>query len=262
MRPATDGTVANWGRRLQDVKEVTVHHVVISLRRAPFATAKPCFYRDRKFALDRHLNRDWARRLVSRLVLPTVGDSNLHNRRNGCGFDSSYAPNVRLSFGSKRDPLDVAVAFDQMVVSWTGDSSMAWTPIADTDAADSLLSLLRAAVPDDAVLASLKPCSVHSDSMPPVQIQPWLVTTLPEAVNRVPPSYPVIAQTQGVSGTVWIMALIGKDGGVRSTQIEKSIPELDAEAVRAVEQWTFDPARSDAGPVPIWVLIPVKFTLK
>jgi len=87
------------------------------------------------------------------------------------------------------------------------------------------------------------------------------VDELPEALVRVPPEYPDLAREAGVSGTVMVQALVGRDGTVRDTRVVKSIPMLDAVAVRAVRQWTFKPARAEGKPVAVWVGIPVKFSL-
>jgi len=48
---------------------------------------------------------------------------------------------------------------------------------------------------------------------------------------------------------------------VRATRVLKSIPQLDAAAVRAVRKWRFQPALSDGKPVVVWVAVPVKFSL-
>lgn len=87
------------------------------------------------------------------------------------------------------------------------------------------------------------------------------VEELPEAIERVPPDYPEWARTKGISGTVAVQALIGKDGRVLDTHVTVSIPELDDYAVAAVKQWRFNPARSKGQPMAVWVTIPVKFTL-
>jgi len=88
------------------------------------------------------------------------------------------------------------------------------------------------------------------------------VDELPEALVRVPPEYPDLAREAGVSGTVMVQALVGRDGTVRDTRVVGSIPMLDAVAVRAVRQWTFKPAMADGKPVAVWVGIPVKFSLR
>lgn len=87
------------------------------------------------------------------------------------------------------------------------------------------------------------------------------VEELPEAVTRIPPSYPDIAREAGVDGTVMVQALVGKDGKVHDTRVVKSIPMLDAAAIAAVKQWVFKPALSNNKPVAVWVAVPVKFSL-
>lgn len=87
------------------------------------------------------------------------------------------------------------------------------------------------------------------------------VEELPEAVTRVPPSYPDLAREAGVDGTVLVQALVGKDGRVRDVRVVKSIPMLDDAARAAVRQWVFKPALSNNKPVAVWVAVPVKFSL-
>jgi TonB family protein len=88
------------------------------------------------------------------------------------------------------------------------------------------------------------------------------VETLPEPIERVPPDYPSWARGKGVEGTVMVQALVGKDGLVKDARVVRSIPMLDDYAVAAVKQWRFKPAMSKGVPVPVWVGIPVKFTLR
>lgn len=87
------------------------------------------------------------------------------------------------------------------------------------------------------------------------------VEELPEAVTRVPPSYPDLAREAGVDGTVMVQALVGKDGKVKDVRVVKSIPMLDDAAKAAVRQWVFKPALSNNKPVAVWVGVPVKFSL-
>ena len=54
---------------------------------------------------------------------------------------------------------------------------------------------------------------------------------------------------------------MGKNGLVKRTFIQKSIPPLDAAAAYAVSQWVFKPALAHGSPVAVWVSVPVKFTL-
>lgn len=84
---------------------------------------------------------------------------------------------------------------------------------------------------------------------------------MPEAITKVPPTYPDIAREAGVDGVVTVQALVGKDGRVKDTKVTKSIPMLDAAAVAAVRGWVFKPALSNNKPVAVWVAIPVRFNL-
>jgi len=53
------------------------------------------------------------------------------------------------------------------------------------------------------------------------------------------------------------------DGRVGDIAVQQSAghAELDRAAADAVRQWRFEPARNEAGPVAMWVLIPVEFRL-
>jgi protein TonB len=94
----------------------------------------------------------------------------------------------------------------------------------------------------------------HGDSV--------FVEVLPEAIERVPPEYPMQARVDGVSGTVTVVTLISTEGRVTDAFVEDSIPELDLEAMKAVRQWRFKPASTAGEPLAVWVRIPVKFTLR
>jgi protein TonB len=87
------------------------------------------------------------------------------------------------------------------------------------------------------------------------------VEELPEAITKVPPSYPDLAREANVDGTVMVQALVGKDGKVKDTKVVKSIPMLNDAALAAVKQWVFKPALSNNKPVAVWVAVPVKFSL-
>lgn len=87
------------------------------------------------------------------------------------------------------------------------------------------------------------------------------VEELPEAITRVPPTYPDAARRAGVAGTVMVQALVARDGSVADVRIVKSIPPLDGAAATAVRQWRFKPAMARGQPIAVWVGIPVKFSL-
>jgi len=87
------------------------------------------------------------------------------------------------------------------------------------------------------------------------------VEVLPEAIVRVPPTYPPDAREAGIQGTVEVQALVLRDGTVADVRIVKSIPPLDSAAAAAVRQWRFKPAMASGQPVAAWVEVPVRFTL-
>lgn len=84
---------------------------------------------------------------------------------------------------------------------------------------------------------------------------------LPEAITKVPPSYPDEAREKKIQGTVMTQALVGVDGTVHDIKIIRSIPGLDEAAMAAVRQWRFKPGTKNGVPVALWVAIPVRFTL-
>ena len=87
------------------------------------------------------------------------------------------------------------------------------------------------------------------------------VEELPEAIDKVKPRYPAMSQARDEEGTVLLQALITKEGRIARTMVVRSVTAFDEEAIRAVEQWRFKPARSQGQPVAVWVAIPVKFSL-
>lgn len=87
------------------------------------------------------------------------------------------------------------------------------------------------------------------------------VEELPEAIVKMPPSYPDVARESGVEGTVVVQALVLKDGTVGDTRVVKSVFRLDEAASAAVRKYRFKPAMAKGKPVAVWVAIPIRFTL-
>jgi len=82
----------------------------------------------------------------------------------------------------------------------------------------------------------------------------------PIAIRKVPPEYPM-STGRGVQGLVRVQALIGADGRVNDTRIAESVPLLDEAAMTAIRQWEFKPAMAKGQAVPVWVTIPVRFSI-
>lgn len=80
-----------------------------------------------------------------------------------------------------------------------------------------------------------------------------------EPIAALPPVLPDLARESGVSGTVIVRALVGADGHVVDTSIERSIPMLNGAAEQAVRGWRFKPATSGGRAVASWARVPVTF---
>ena len=69
----------------------------------------------------------------------------------------------------------------------------------------------------------------------------------PVPLRKVDPKYPPELRTMHVDGEVVLYAIIRKDGSVDSIQLVHSVdPRLDANAMEALAQWKFGPAKNTA----------------
>jgi TonB family protein len=76
------------------------------------------------------------------------------------------------------------------------------------------------------------------------------------------PSYTEQARLAGVQGTVVVYAEITKDGAPENLRILRSLGfGLDEEAIRAVQQWRFEPDTEDEKPGRVAMYVPVRFRL-
>ncbi len=87
------------------------------------------------------------------------------------------------------------------------------------------------------------------------------VQELPIPINTPDPVYPDLARSQGVEGEVRVRALITKEGKVAEVVVIDGNWVLHEAAKDAVMKWTFKPALQQHKPVPVWVEIPLDFSL-
>jgi len=80
-------------------------------------------------------------------------------------------------------------------------------------------------------------------------------------IKKVPPVYPEIARANGVSGTVRLHVIIGRDGAIKQLEIVYGDPMLQQAAVDAVRQWQYQPTLLNGEPVEIDTTIDVIFSL-
>jgi len=80
-------------------------------------------------------------------------------------------------------------------------------------------------------------------------------------INKVPPSYPEVAKSARVTGTVVLHAVISKDGGIQRLQLVSGPPLLAKAAMDAVTQWRYRPTVLNGQPVEVDTTIDVVFSL-
>jgi len=80
-------------------------------------------------------------------------------------------------------------------------------------------------------------------------------------IHQVLPTYPQIAKTAHISGTVVLHAIIAKDGTVQQLQFISGPPLLKMAAMEAVKQWRYKPTLLNTQPVQVDTTISVVFNL-
>ena len=77
-------------------------------------------------------------------------------------------------------------------------------------------------------------------------------------------TYPMIAQEQGISGTVRLRFVVEKDGSIGEIKVDRSLDRnCDNEAMKAVrksQKWI--PGKQNGRAVAVWYSIPVRFELQ
>lgn len=81
---------------------------------------------------------------------------------------------------------------------------------------------------------------------------------------QVKPRYPEAARRQGVEGTTLLKVHVNAQGLVADVLVASSAgyAALDLAAMEAVRQWKFEPAKQGQQAVAVWVMLPVRFTLR
>jgi protein TonB len=253
---------------LMSAGTVEYEHAAARLVRAPFGTARPCRIRIEEGRIRAKLERRWVEPLAEAVRVRRLGSLARPYAVGACPKDSTRMDQVSLVFGEGNAAVRLTPSLDEGICHFAHGSSYATAPI-DSGAAE-IVRLLSSAVPTDSFLSRIRSCGREADSLqrkqrdaagrgPGAPADSDAAETLPEAIEKIAPVYPEDANRAGVDGTVLVLALVGQDGRVRETIVRESIPLLDAEAVRAVENWRFKPARVGTRPVAVWVGIPVRF---
>lgn len=88
---------------------------------------------------------------------------------------------------------------------------------------------------------------------------------VPEIIENVDPVYPVMAQRAGITGVVWVKALVDKEGKVRDVQIVKDSGAnagFEEAAIEAAMKTLWKPAISNGQPVAVWTTYRIIFKLR
>jgi len=85
--------------------------------------------------------------------------------------------------------------------------------------------------------------------------------TPPKLKKRVPPQYPALAFSRKVEGIVILEVKIDTQGKVKAVKVLRSIAALDKAAVKAVEQWVYEPVVVEGRPREAVFTVPVDFKI-
>jgi TonB family protein len=87
--------------------------------------------------------------------------------------------------------------------------------------------------------------------------------TRPVVLQRVDPQYSDSAREARIQGTVVLEGIVETDGSMTVGRVARGLdPELDHNAVYALEQWRFTPATKNGAPVRFVLAIEVNFNVK
>jgi TonB family protein len=88
------------------------------------------------------------------------------------------------------------------------------------------------------------------------------VTTPPHVISKIEPQYTEQARAQKIQGKVVLTMIVNPDGRADHIRVMRSLDKgMDANAVAAIRQWTFEPGEKDGKSVRVAVTIEVNFHL-
>jgi protein TonB len=91
-----------------------------------------------------------------------------------------------------------------------------------------------------------------------------MVDKTPQVLKRGPVPYPESARRNRLSGDVLIRFLLNEKGEISHIQVIHADPPevFNNSALMAIQKWKFSPAVKDGKPVPVWVELPMHFSLR
>lgn len=86
--------------------------------------------------------------------------------------------------------------------------------------------------------------------------------SLPQPRREGTPVYPADAKAVGVEGVVILDIVVSPEGAVTDARVLRSIPLLDAAAIKAVREWRYEPTIMNGQPVAVRQTVTVNFTTR
>ncbi|MBN2565705.1 MAG: energy transducer TonB [Candidatus Eisenbacteria bacterium] len=85
----------------------------------------------------------------------------------------------------------------------------------------------------------------------------------PQIIVQVPPEYPEMARMAELEGVVHVQIGVNEFGDVvEANVVGGGIEGLNQAAIEAVYKWKFRPAKQRDIPVPVRIVVPIRFTLR
>jgi TonB family protein len=173
---------------------------------------------------------------------------------------ASARPIYLLDFMTGQRPTHAVLWFD-LGVALFFDAEEPLGRIAMGVRADTIWATLAERLPDDPLLRKPRPESPQGGALARLRGDYVEVDVLPDVVQKVTPKFPFAAQELGIEGIVYLQVKVGADGAVQDAIVVKGHRLLRDEALKAVWQWRFDPAKRHGEPVAVWVSVPVHFAI-
>ena len=104
---------------------------------------------------------------------------------------------------------------------------------------------------------------IADDDFLPAHTDFIAVEIYPEMIFEHVPDYPRLAEQAGITGLVWVKALVDEEGQVRKAILGKTsgVNSLDEAAVKAAYKCRYKPGIQNGRPVKVWVTYKVEFEL-
>jgi len=105
---------------------------------------------------------------------------------------------------------------------------------------------------------------IQDDDYMPAPDEFVAVEIYPEMIYEHKPTYPRLAEQAGITGRVFVKALVDENGSVLKAQIGKSsgTESLDEAAIEAAYKNKFKPGIQNGRPIKVWVTYKVDFILE